>query len=43
MRSSYGLLGVIYEVTLGVCALKAMAVKHETYTLTDFIEELPEL
>ena len=43
MRSSYGLLGVIYEVTFRVCALKAMAVEHETYTLTEFIEELPEL
>ena len=43
MRSSYGLLGVIYEVTFKVCALKAMAVQHETYTLNEFTEQLPVL
>ena len=43
LRSSYGLLGVIYEVTFKVCALKAMAVEHETYTLNEFTEQLPVL
>ena len=43
MRSSYGLLGIVYEVTFKVQRLQAMAVKHTTYTLDQFTEQLPSL
>ena len=43
MRSSYGLLGVIYEVTFRVHKLRPMNIYHETYTLDEFISRLPEL
>jgi len=43
LRSSYGLFGVIYEVTYQVRALTPMHVHHTTYELQDFIAALPEL
>lgn len=43
MRSSYGLLGIVYEVTFKVQPLRAMEVKHNTYTLDQFVEQLPSL
>lgn len=43
MRSSYGLLGVIYEVTFRVRPLAAMAVHHKSYTLDEFEKALPAL
>ena len=43
MRSSYGLLGVVYEVTFRVKPLKPMAVKHETYSVDEFDQRLPAL
>ena len=43
VRSSYGLLGVVYEATLKVRPLQALAVHHETYSLDDFIAKLPGL
>jgi FAD/FMN-containing dehydrogenase len=47
VRSSYGLLGLIYEVTFKVKRLTAMAVQHRTFTLATFLEflqtELPDL
>ena len=42
-RSSYGLFGIVYEVTFRVRPLLATAVHHETFTLTDFVARLPEL
>jgi len=43
IRSSYGLLGIIYEVTYRVRPLTPMHVHHETYNVEDFIAKLPEL
>jgi hypothetical protein len=43
VRSSYGLLGVIYEVTFRIKPLKPMAVEHVSYKLDDFLARLPEL
>lgn len=43
IRSSYGTFGIIYEVTFRVRPLLPMAVHHETFSLEDFIAELPEL
>jgi hypothetical protein len=43
MRSSYGLLGIVYEVTFRVKPLRAMAVHHKTYRLNAFERELPGL
>ena len=42
-RSSYGLLGVVYEVTYKVRPLTPLAVHHKTFSLPDFISTLPEL
>lgn len=43
MRSSYGLLGIIYEVTFKVQKIRPMSVYHESYSLDEFINRLPEL
>lgn len=43
MRSSYGLLGIVYEATFRVTPLKPMRVHHVTYSLDEFSEQLPEL
>jgi FAD/FMN-containing dehydrogenase len=43
LRSSYGLLGVIYEATFRVKSWEAMAVVHQSYSLTEFCAELPSL
>ena len=40
MRSSYGLLGIVYEVTFKVRPLAAMRVEHKTYSLDQFTAEL---
>jgi FAD/FMN-containing dehydrogenase len=42
-RSSYGLFGVVYEVTFRVRELAPMAVYHETYKLEQFTRILPTL
>src|SRR4029079_12803624 len=42
-RSSYGLFGIVYEVTFRVRPLVATAVHHETFTLDDLVKRLPEL
>ncbi|MFC5864335.1 FAD-dependent oxidoreductase [Acidicapsa dinghuensis] len=42
VRSSYGLFGVIYEVTYQVKALTPMHVHHTTYSLADFLKALPD-
>lgn len=43
MRSSYGLLGIVSEVTLKVKRLEDMAVKHRTVRLDRLERELPAL
>jgi len=43
MRSSYGTFGIVYEVTFRVRPIVPMAVRHQTYSLQDFIAKLPEL
>ena len=42
-RSSYGLMGVIVEVTFRIKAIQAMSVRHKTYSLDEFEAALPEL
>ncbi|MBT9331598.1 FAD-binding oxidoreductase [Paracidobacterium acidisoli] len=43
VRSSYGLFGIIYEVTYKIRRLLPMAVHHTTYSLQDFLSALPDL
>jgi hypothetical protein len=43
IRSSYGLFGIVYEVTYKIRPLTRMAVHHTTYSLADFISALPDL
>lgn len=43
IRCSYGLFGVIYEVTYKIRPMLPMAVHHKTYSLADFISALPDL
>lgn len=43
VRSSYGLFGIICEVTYQVRPLTPMHVHHTTYSLEDFISALPDL
>lgn len=43
VRSSYGLMGVIVEVSFEVVKLKPISVRHETYSFKRFLQLLPEL
>jgi FAD/FMN-containing dehydrogenase len=43
VRSSYGLFGIVYEVTYKIRPLTPMHVHHKTFSLEDFIAALPEL
>ncbi|MGH8162713.1 MAG: hypothetical protein ACREP1_00090 [Rhodanobacteraceae bacterium] len=43
MRSSYGLLGAIFEVTFRVKPLQRLAFHHESFTLDEFERQLPAL
>eukprot|EP00172_Hildenbrandia_rubra_P000682 Plantae.Rhodophyta-Hildenbrandia_rubra.ctg1374.p1 GENE.Plantae.Rhodophyta-Hildenbrandia_rubra.ctg1374~~Plantae.Rhodophyta-Hildenbrandia_rubra.ctg1374.p1 ORF type:complete len:454 (-),score=69.23 Plantae.Rhodophyta-Hildenbrandia_rubra.ctg1374:77-1438(-) len=43
LRGSYGMFGVVYEVTLRVKDLKPMAVKHVSFSLDEFTEQLDNL
>jgi len=43
MRSSYGMLGVVFEVTYKVKPIKPLAVKHIRYTVDEFANNLDEL
>jgi hypothetical protein len=43
VRSSYGLFGVIYEVTYKIRPLTPMHVHHKTFSPEDFIAALPDL
>lgn len=42
-RASYGLFGILFEVTFRVKPLLAMATHHRSYTVDDFLRELPAL
>jgi len=42
VRSSYGLFGIVYEVTYQVRALTPLAVHHKTFSSAEFISLLPE-
>jgi len=42
-RASYGLFGIIYEVTFRTAPLRAMSVYHERFHLEQFERRLPEL
>ncbi len=42
-RSSYGLMGIVYECTFRIQTLRPMCVYHENYDLNEFVERLPEL
>jgi FAD/FMN-containing dehydrogenase len=43
VRCSYGLFGIIYEVTYKIKPLTPMHVHHTTYDLEDFLKQLPDL
>ncbi len=43
MRSSYGMLGIIYEVTYKVKEIKPLAVEHVRYHVDEFADRLDEL
>lgn len=43
MRSSFGMLGVIYEVTFRVKEIKPLAVEHVLYGVDEFADRLEEL
>ncbi|HTS70802.1 MAG TPA: FAD-binding oxidoreductase [Terriglobia bacterium] len=43
IRSSYGLFGIVTAATFRVRPILPMAVYHETFTLEDFVQKLPEL
>lgn len=43
VKSSYGLMGIIIEVTFNVVKLKPISVRHETYSFKRFLQLLPEL
>ena len=43
MRSSYGLLGIVYEATFRVKPLQAMSVYHVSYRREEFERQLPTL
>jgi len=43
IRSSYGLFGVVYEVTYRVRPLLPMHVHHKTFHIQEFLDALPEL
>jgi len=43
IRSSYGTIGVVHEVTYRIRALRHLKVYHETFAIGDFIARLDEL
>ena len=43
VRCSYGLFGIIYEVTYKIRQLTPMHVHHKTFSLEEFIAALPDL
>jgi FAD/FMN-containing dehydrogenase len=43
VRSCYGTFGIVYEATYAIRPILPMAVRHETFSLKEFLERLPEL
>ncbi len=43
VRSSYGTFGIITEATFRIRPIQPMAVHHETFSLEEFTQKLPEL
>jgi FAD/FMN-containing dehydrogenase len=43
VRSCYGTFGIVYEATYKIRPIIPMAVRHETFTLADFVAKLPAL
>jgi FAD/FMN-containing dehydrogenase len=43
IRCSYGTFGIVYEITYQVRQLTPMAVYHETFSLEEFVAQLPQL
>jgi len=43
VRSSYGLFGIVTEATYQVRPVVPLAVHHKTFSLADFVAQLPEL
>jgi len=43
VRSCYGTFGIVYQVTFRVRPIVPLAVRHENYSLKDFITKLPAL
>lgn len=43
VRSCYGTFGIVYEVTYKIRPIIPMAVRHETFSLKDFLAKLPQL
>ena len=43
VRSCYGTFGIVYQVTFRVRPIVPLAVRHEDYSLQDFIAKLPAL
>ena len=43
MRTSFGLLGIAYEVTFRVEPIKPLAFYHESFSIDEFIDRFPEL
>lgn len=43
VRSSYGTFGIIFEVTFRVRSITPLAMRHENYSLRDFVTRLSEL
>jgi FAD/FMN-containing dehydrogenase len=43
LRSSYGLLGVVVEVTIRIRSLEPISIRHVNYTTEGFLDALPEL
>ncbi len=43
VRSSYGMFGIVYEVTYSIKLLTPMHVHHKTFSLEEFLSALPDL
>lgn len=43
VRSSYGLLGIVYEVTFKIRPIQSLTVYHKAYHLDEFARQLPGL
>ena len=41
-RSSYGLFGIVVEVTFRIRRLEPISIRHRNYSTTEFIERLPQ-